>query len=460
MLSRQFVGLAARSLPLVFVAFLTGCASLDPSQDVQRSGNLVEARTGIKPDWRVPWTAQAELWDGHSKLTLNQAVTLALSNNRSIQSRLEGIAGARADLVQSGLLPNPVLSIAYGFPLGGGAGGATVGAGVVQDFTALWLRPPRVAAATALLQAQILGVSNDALRLVADVKQAHARIAFAERAAALTLSQIDLAQKATTLIQKKVAAGEFIQLDVNRNQLLVLSLQAQLVDQRATLVKEKMELLSLIGRSDLIGEWAVEESNGLMNAKDASNLSESDVIAMLRRQRLDVVAAQFVYESKTHELEIASRGRFPAVALGPSFQRENDGGKELGPEASITFPLFDQNQARIARAASDSRKAALDAEKVLQDAAKQARIAWTDWHTKQSQIRLYQDQLLGLAKQNMDLSEKARQAGTVDQTVFLETQRELISAQTVLLGLERDAILSVIELEYAVGGTLHPRAKE
>ena len=126
MAARQLHRKVGCCLASSLLALLTGCASfasLDPAQDVMRSRDLVEAGTGIKPEWRIPWAAQADIWDGHSKLTLNQAALLALCNNRAIQSRLEDLAGSRADLVQSGLLPNPVVNVAYGFPLGGGAGG-------------------------------------------------------------------------------------------------------------------------------------------------------------------------------------------------------------------------------------------------------------------------------------------------------------------------------------------------
>ena len=45
---------------------------------------------------------------------VDQEVTIALQNNRPIRAALEGIASARADLVQSGRLPNPVLSATFG----------------------------------------------------------------------------------------------------------------------------------------------------------------------------------------------------------------------------------------------------------------------------------------------------------------------------------------------------------
>ena len=452
MLERNSLRLATQSLSLVMIPLLSGCVSTDPSKDIQQAAALVEARTGLKADWRVDEILRPDVWDGRSTLTVRQAVMLGLRNNRTIQARLEDIAGARADLVQSGLLPNPVLSVAYGFPLGGGAGGPTAGASLIQDFTAIWLRPLRTKGAGALLQSQVLGVSNDALRLVADVKQAHARIVFTQRAVNLLLSQIDLAQQAINLTQSRVNAGEAGQLDLNRNRLLLLTLQSQIVNRRATLAKERQQFLLLIGRADLRDQFDVEDPAAHVAASD---LTESQVIALARQQRLDVVAAHYIYESRARELQLDRLGRIPALSLGGNFQRENDGGKELGPEAQITVPLFDQNQARIAKAKSNLRKAAIEADRIMQDAISQARLAWIDWRVKLDQIRFYQDQLLDLAKKNLDLSEKARKAGTVDQTVFLEAQRERISAQSSLLDLEREAALSSIELEYAVGGNLH-----
>ena len=101
--------------PLGLCALLAiGCVSLDPSADINEATGLVEQRSGWRPDWNAPWSSSIEAWKGEAPLSVDQAVTIALRNNRPIRAALERIASARADLVQSGLLPNPVLSATFG----------------------------------------------------------------------------------------------------------------------------------------------------------------------------------------------------------------------------------------------------------------------------------------------------------------------------------------------------------
>jgi hypothetical protein len=61
---------------------------------------------------------------------------MALRNNRVIRSQVEQISASRADLVQAGLLPNPVLGLTLRFPVDPVSGGTFIGAQVVQSFTA------------------------------------------------------------------------------------------------------------------------------------------------------------------------------------------------------------------------------------------------------------------------------------------------------------------------------------
>ena len=69
-------------------------------------------------------------------------------------------------------------------------------------------------------------------------------------------------------------------------------------------------------------------------------------------------------------------------------------------------------------------------------------------------VGFYREQVIALARENRRLAEQALQAGQVDMTVVLETQREVILSEFQLNQLEGSAALSLIELEYAVGGSL------
>ncbi|MCZ6836471.1 MAG: TolC family protein [Planctomycetota bacterium] len=388
-----------------------------------------------------------------SPLTVDQAVTIALQNNRSMRATLEGIASARADLVQSGLLPNPVLSATFDTSIGGEGGSTAISVSLVQQLTDLWIRPARQDAAAATLREQILSVSDEALRLVADVRQSHAGLVYGQRGIALTGSHIELIDRAIEISESRIRAGEGTQLDVNRLRQLKFSLEADQTLQVLQIGKARRNLLELLGLAAADAEWeAADVSTHLMS--DSVDFNEAEVIELASLQRLDVAAAHKTLETRLHELRVANLGSMPDLEAGPSYERDEEGRDALGAEINLEIPIFDTNEARVAKAKSDWRRAQALADQVLQSAVAQTRTAWLDVQTNMELISFFRDRVLILAKDNLRLAERAFQAGQIDMTVVLETQRELIQAEFELNELENIATDRMIELEYAVGGKL------
>jgi cobalt-zinc-cadmium efflux system outer membrane protein len=98
---------------------LAGCASVPREagfNDVERS---VAERTGVKQvRWNQGGAADAEVAKEvasllDSELTLDSAVQIALLNNRNLQATYEELAIAQADLVQAGLLQNPIFEAGF-----------------------------------------------------------------------------------------------------------------------------------------------------------------------------------------------------------------------------------------------------------------------------------------------------------------------------------------------------------
>ncbi len=430
-----------------------GCVSLDTTADFDEAMRLVEERSGWRPDWSTPWSDELATWDGTSPLTIDQAVTIALQSNRTMRATLEGIASARADLVQSGLLPNPVLSATFDTSIGGEGGPAAISISLVQQLTDLWLRPARQDAAAAALREQILGVSDEALRLVADVRQSHTSLVYGQRSIALTESHIELIDRAIDISESRIRAGEGTQLDVNRLRQLKLSLQADHTQQVLEIGKGRRNLLELLGMAAADAEWdAADDLTPLGSA--SSGFSEADVIELASLQRLDVAAAHKMYETRLQELRVANLGSIPDIEAGPSYERDEERRDALGAEINLEIPIFDTNRARVAKAQSDVRRAQALADQVLQSAVAQTRTAWLDVHTNMELISFFRDQVLIIAKDNLRLAEQAFQAGQIDMTVVLETQRELIQSEFDLNELESISMNRLIELEYAVGGKL------
>ena len=370
--------------------WLVGCASLDPTADYQEAASLVQERSGWQADWSVPWSDSASPWDGISSLSIDQAVTVALQNNRGLRAALENIASARADLVQSGLLPNPVLSATFGTAIGGEGGAASLSVSFVQQLTDLWLRPARMDAAASALREQILGVSDEALRLVADARQAHALLVGSQRGVALTRSHLDLVARSIEVTRQRVAAGEAARLDVNRLRQLSLGLQADLARQELELDRQKREVLALMGLAGAHADWQAQDEQPLLE-QWSNGLAESEVIELATRQRLDVAAARTTRETALQQLRVTRGGSLPEIAAGPAYDRDEDRRDELGAGIDLEVPIFDTNRARIAKAMSELRRAQVEADRIRQEAVTQTRSAWLDLRTNLELLDFYRE---------------------------------------------------------------------
>lgn len=435
----------------VVAAVAGGCASLDPTADIRRASTTVEERAGVAAAWSDPWEATLTSWDGRTPLSVDSAVAMALRNNREIRSQVELIAASRADLVQAGLLPNPIVGLTLRFPFDPVSGGTFIGAQVVQSFTALWLRDGKVKAADARLNQTVLEVSDKALRLVAEVRSTHARIVFGQRAVSLSDENLATIRRSIESLEARVRGGEGTTLDVNRAKQQLAKAEADRVAVLRDLAKERRRMLEFIGFAAAGTEWAASAHN---EPSPAIVLDESSVITLAGSQRLDVAAARSIVEAQRADLSVEEGSRLKDFGLGADFERSESGDKSIGPVIEIGVPIFDTNQAQIAKAGSLARAALATYEATAHRAVREARVAWVEIDSAARLVAQYRSDVLALSERNLTLAESALKAGQADVTVLLEAQRELIDARRVLNDLEREEALARVALEQAVGGRL------
>lgn len=431
-----------------FAVVITGCASLDPSSDYRRAESLVRERSGASATWSAPWSEQFGTWDGLSPLPADTAVALALQNNRQLRSEVERIAASRADLVQAGLLPNPVLSLTLRAPIDPADGVWFVGAAVIQQFTALWLRDGKVNAADARLNQTVLDVSDRALRLVADVRISHARLAFGQRELGITRDAAALVRESLDAMQRRVTAGEATGLDVARLEQQRVTFETEESDLVRSLAKERRRLLELIGFASAAADWTADEGERI----SALPLDEMTVIRLALSQRLDVAASRALAEANVADLSVEQLNRLKQFGVGIDFERDTDEAYTLGPVIESEIPIFDTNEAQIAKAGSIARSAFATSEAVAQRAVREARSAYVEAAQAAQLATALRDVAVPLAERVSTLAAKGVTAGVSDTTVLLEARRDLLGARRTLLRREADAFIAAIELEYAVGG--------
>jgi cobalt-zinc-cadmium efflux system outer membrane protein len=144
---------------------------------------------------------------------------------------------------------------------------------------------------------------------------------------------------------------------------------------------------------------------------------------------------------------------------GPGFQpqsnRSNSPIAILGPSLSATLPLFDQNQAQIAKAEIDVRRARKTYEAVERavtqeviGAIDQARTAW-------QLAALYRDRYLPLAERSLELSRESYQAGEAPFLSVLEAQQFLLGARRRHVEAVQAAAVTIPAIERTVGRPWH-----
>ncbi len=427
---------------------LSGCKSLDPKPDIEHAAEVVRERTGELPAWLSSTESDVHFPERLDEIT---AVRLALKHDARLLQELERIAEARADLVQSGLLPNPVLALDLGFPVDGSGGATKVGVGLTQQLTALLTRGDRMAAADAELRGRVLECSDRALRTVADTRAAYVRVDFASGAIGPVRDAVSEAERAVAQALRRVAAGEDTSLEVNRQRLLLVKLTTELAERISTLEVRKRSLLVRIGHAGYAGSWEIAPGEAAHAAMPEE--TEEQIITLVGSQRLDVAAAAAARDAALSRVQSERKGRLD-MSAGPAFERTDDGRRELGPSVSVGLPIFDWGDARVAKSQAEARRLALEHRRVHEEAIAEARTAFIEERTARELASRYDVDVATLASANLELARRSFSAGQADLTVLLEAQQQVAESRVRVVDLRERAALARIELERSVGGKL------
>ena len=116
-------GLSAHKAGYVCTVLMlaTGCATFDQRAGFSDVSTAVEARSGKRVVWNLSTELDAQVaQEVHAllqdTLTVDGAIQVALLNNRNLQALYADLGVAQADLVQAGLLRNPVFDGAVHAP--------------------------------------------------------------------------------------------------------------------------------------------------------------------------------------------------------------------------------------------------------------------------------------------------------------------------------------------------------
>jgi len=471
---------------------LGGCVTVDPRPDFDRAERMVVARTGVERVYDPETLSTVEdavatlLTDG---LTTNEAVQVALLNNRRLQALFQEIGVSRADLVQSGLLSNPSVGFSARFPEGGGRSNLTLT--FAQQLVDLWQIPVRIRIAEADLERTLLNVVHQASDLAVDVRCRCYHLIALRQMEVIAGETLELAEKSLKLVEDRFDTGDAGQVDVNLARAAMLAVKAQAMAIRQDRRVAQTTLAHELGLARWRGPWTLDDSL----PQPALPIDEGDsLLQFAMSERLDARAAAMKVRGAEDEVKRQYLSIFPNVTLGveaerperralpsrkiladtarasvangrltaPSIQSRGERKLErrqiidslFGPTLDLTLPIWDQNQAQIAKARFQAVQARKEYEDILDGVARDIEEALIVAKSTAELVQFYEQQVLPGARANVESAQRAYHAGRQGIIALIDAQRNLITQREANVGARRDYAVALAELRRAVGGRL------
>lgn len=342
---------------VVLLVLVTGCTTFD-----QRAGfSDVRAAIHDRSGKRVIWNLGTEL-DAHvaqevqtllqGKLTADTAVQVALLNNRDLQAMYAELGVAQADLVQAGLLKNPLFDFSATFPIAGGAPDLELR--VAMGFLNIFFMPLRKRVAAARFEDAKLQVTGAVLDVAARTRAALYR--HQANAQMLELQQTIAQGLAVALdvTRRLYEAGNVTDLDLARERALAEEAKLQLASAEMAVRQSRENLHALLG---LWGQQTAWDIDRRLPDMPAEPIPVDDLERVGLHKSLDLASARQRLIVAGEQAGLArATALVPESHLGGTAER-SDSEWEAGPTIEFPIPLFDQGQARTGRAVTELRRA-------------------------------------------------------------------------------------------------------
>lgn len=431
-----------------------GCTAVEPAAPFAQVREEVGFRTGLAVVWDSG--SQADM-QAHRQvqslldrpLEAEGAVQIALLRNRRLQARYQQLAISQAQLVQAGLLKNPVFSGSYRFTEGMDGRG-TLELSLMQDFLDILLIPLRKRLAKADLQRAQAQVTGDVVDMVGQVRSAFYRLVAAEQLLDMWAQTVEAAELSYEMAKRLKDAGNIRDLDLADERAMYEQARLDQAAAELNVLQVREELNALMGLWGNQTQWTSIQQMPAMPSEeiDLSNL-ESRAVG----QSLDLAAARLEIELAAARggLRLAEQV-WPALEAGAQAEREADGVWQLGPEVATAIPIFDQGQGTSAAARAEVRRQFEQYTALAIEVRADARIAFYRLVSLRRQADYYQTIMVPLRRQLRQLTHLQYNAMQIGVFQLLQAKRQEIRAQRQATIKLRDYWLANIEVQQILAG--------
>ena len=337
--------------------FLSGCATLNQQASFRAVSAAVEERSGLKPAWNVGTELDRDATDKiqsllKGKLNVDAAVQIGLLNNRDLQAIYSDMGVAQADLVQAGLLRNPVFDAAVTFPTSGGRPEFEITA--VLNFLDVFYLPLRKRIAAARFEETRARITGAVLDFAAQLRNAFYAHQANEQLVEFRRTAVEALSASFEAARRLHEAGNISDLDFLRQRAPLEGSKLALRSSEAAAAQTREQLNTLMGLWGEEAQWSIDAR---LPDLPAHPVAVEEIESAAIERSLDLAAARERIRAAGEQLGFAKwTALLPDLGIGTRGERR-EGPWAVGPVLELPIPFFDQGQGRIGRAAAELRRA-------------------------------------------------------------------------------------------------------
>jgi cobalt-zinc-cadmium efflux system outer membrane protein len=441
---------------LALVLFAAGCAQIPKEAGFNEVQGLVEERVDYRLQWNQETEADRDVEKSIEQLLQNEltpeaAVQIALLNNRNLQAVYEDLGITQADVVEAGLLENPVLFGQARFP-DKSSEDNNYEFGITQNFLNILMQPSRKKLSTIRFEQVKLQVADAVIQMVAEVRKAYFMVLGARQIRDLRNEIALAAGNSFELARRLHSAGNISDLELATEKAHFEQSRMELVRSETTLLDEREHLTRLMGLWGSQTNWRLPQQ---LPDIPSTEMPLEHVASMAIENRLDLAAERKAVEALAQALGITIDWRWVGqIEVGISRERETDRTWVTGPSLAIELPIFNQHQADIARLEAQLRRSQNRLTAQAIDIRSEVRSLRNRLIMQRNIIDHYRHTVLPLREQIVDLTLKNYNymlTGAFD--LIMAKQQEFEAYQKYLEAI-RDYWIIRADMQRSLGGRL------
>ncbi|MFH1658690.1 MAG: TolC family protein [Pseudomonadota bacterium] len=389
-----------RTLLVIALAGLAGCATFSNDGGFGSVEQTVQERLGKEVKWvrgdQERATLQARVDELLAKpLAVDDAIQVALFNNRGLQASFFDLGISEADLVQVGRLPNPHFSMLRASKPENGIREYKIEQALTFNIFALITMPLAVEVERRnFAQTQRLAIIAVA-RLAADTRQAYFTAIAAEESVRYLRKVKQASEAGAELARRMAQVGNFSKLRQAREQAFYADAALNLARAEQAATSSRERLARVLGLADRSAFQLPERLPDLPTAVNELPVLEQAALD----QRLDLQAIRLETEALASNLGLSKATRLINVLeVGPArvLEGARDSGYKKGYEISFELPIFDWGSAKVAKAEAIYMQAIERAAEAATNARSEVRESYHAYRTHYDIARHYRDEIVPL----------------------------------------------------------------